>query len=166
MSDRLLISVALTALSAEAAKQMMWPMQLRGGEGLHARAILRARSGATGRAAHPTEKRFLRCCTEPRQARRPAVMMPIRVHSASHSSMLWLVSSTVCPARPAGPTCRQPVFHRFPCPPTPAFQALKKAPVGALHGWPDSNLELLDVMIQLRAVKLGWYPWIDLKAVM
>ncbi len=25
-------------------------------------------------------------------------MMPMRVHSASHSSMLWLVSSTVCPA--------------------------------------------------------------------
>ena len=45
--------------------------------------------------AHPAPKRFFRCCTVPRHRSRPAVMIPTRVHSASHSSMLWLVSTTV-----------------------------------------------------------------------
>ena len=42
--------------------------------------------------------RFFRCCTEPRQRRAPAVMMARREQSASHSSMLCDVSTTVCPA--------------------------------------------------------------------
>lgn len=36
----------------------------------------------------PTHYRFLRCCTLPRQRKRPLTMMAILVHSASHSSML------------------------------------------------------------------------------
>lgn len=38
--------------------------------------------------AAPTHYRFLRCCTLPRQRKRPLTMMAILVHSASHSSML------------------------------------------------------------------------------
>ena len=41
-----------------------------------------------GFEAYPAPKRFFRCWTVPKQRRRPAVMMPMRVHSASHSSML------------------------------------------------------------------------------
>lgn len=36
----------------------------------------------------PPHYRFLRCCTLPRQRKRPLTMMAILVHSASHSSML------------------------------------------------------------------------------
>ena len=38
--------------------------------------------------------RLLRCCAEPRHCILPPTMMPMRVHSASHSSMLCVVSTT------------------------------------------------------------------------
>ena len=37
---------------------------------------------------HPRPCFCLRCCTVPRARRRPAAMMPTRLHTASHSSML------------------------------------------------------------------------------
>mmetsp|Transcript_29171 Transcript_29171/g.72121 ORF Transcript_29171/g.72121 Transcript_29171/m.72121 type:complete len:213 (-) Transcript_29171:1404-2042(-) len=47
---------------------------------------------------YPSLKRFLRCCREPRHEKRPPTMMPMRLHSASHSSMEWEVSTMVRPA--------------------------------------------------------------------
>ena len=53
---------------------------------------------STTAAAHPAPKRDFRCWGAPKQRKLPWAMMASRVHSASHSSMLWLVSTTVRPA--------------------------------------------------------------------
>mmetsp|Transcript_25892 Transcript_25892/g.72496 ORF Transcript_25892/g.72496 Transcript_25892/m.72496 type:complete len:370 (-) Transcript_25892:1671-2780(-) len=46
---------------------------------------------------YPWPKRFLRCCTEPKHLSFPLVMMVSDWQRASHSSMLWDVSTTVRP---------------------------------------------------------------------
>lgn len=43
----------------------------------------------------PPPKHDLICWMEPKHTKLPATMMPIRLHSASHSSMLWVVSTTL-----------------------------------------------------------------------
>lgn len=43
----------------------------------------------------PLPKHDLICWMEPKHTKLPATMMPIRLHSASHSSILWVVSITL-----------------------------------------------------------------------
>mmetsp|Transcript_279 Transcript_279/g.948 ORF Transcript_279/g.948 Transcript_279/m.948 type:complete len:200 (+) Transcript_279:692-1291(+) len=46
---------------------------------------------------YPSEKRFFKCCSDPRHEKLPPTMIPMRLHSASHSSMECDVSTMVLP---------------------------------------------------------------------
>lgn len=59
------------------------------------RREIKGRDRRKKRVYLPLPKHDLICWMEPKHTKLPATMMPIRLHSASHSSMLWVVSTTL-----------------------------------------------------------------------